>query len=62
MSFASWSEFFAMGGYALYVWLSYGISLLVLAAVMLAPVLRHRQIKREIEREQRRLKRETSIS
>jgi heme exporter protein D len=28
--FHSWSEFWAMGGYALYVWLAYGALLLIL--------------------------------
>ncbi len=57
MNFANWSEFFAMGGYALYVWLSYGLSFLVLAIIMLGPAVRHRHIKRELERERRRLER-----
>jgi len=26
MNWASWSDFFAMGGYALYVWGSYGVT------------------------------------
>ena len=30
MQFDSWSEFVAMGGHALYVWLAYGATLLVL--------------------------------
>jgi len=28
----SWTEFFGMGGYALYVWGSYGVTALALAA------------------------------
>ena len=28
---ASWSDFFAMGGYGLYVWGSYGVTLVVIA-------------------------------
>ena len=26
MNWASWSDFFAMGGYAIYVWGSYGVA------------------------------------
>lgn len=37
MNWASWSEFFAMGGYALYVWGSYGVSagLIVMEIILL---------------------------
>lgn len=48
MSWASWSEFFAMGGYALYVWGSYAVTagLIVVELVLLARrragILRHR--------------------
>jgi heme exporter protein D len=30
MSFDSWSDFFAMGGHGLYVWLAYGSALIVI--------------------------------
>lgn len=30
MQFDSWQEFFAMGGHALYVWLAYGATLLMI--------------------------------
>jgi heme exporter protein D len=36
-------EFFAMGGYALYVWPSYGLTLIVLLANILIPVLQRKQ-------------------
>ncbi|MCU1265141.1 MAG: Heme exporter protein (CcmD) [Acidobacteria bacterium] len=32
----SWSEFFHMGGYAFYVWGSYGIALVVIGGEVLA--------------------------
>ena len=32
MSWGSWSDFVAMGGYGLYVWGSYAVTLIVLAA------------------------------
>lgn len=40
MAWTSWSDFFGMGGYALYVWGAVGVSLAALAAEVLA--LRHR--------------------
>ena len=54
MRFSNWSEFFHMGGYALYVWMSYGLTLVVLGAVMLALLLRHRRLQRDMARRKRR--------
>jgi heme exporter protein D len=52
----SWSEFFAMGGYAFFVWTSYGITLLVIMLNIVMPVLHRRKVinrvKRAIRREQ----------
>ena len=52
----SWSEFFAMGGYAFFVWTSYGITLLVIVLNIVMPVLHRRKVinrvKRAIRREQ----------
>lgn len=50
MNWASWSDFLAMGGYALYVWGSYGVvfGLLVMEIVLL--ILRKRGILRELMR------------
>ncbi len=53
MQFSNWSEFFEMGGYALYVWASYALALLVLAVALLAPLFRHRRLKRELARRER---------
>ena len=57
MSFDSWYAFFAMGGYAFYVWASLGLTLLVLGYIMLSPVLRHRQLLRLQARMKRRAER-----
>ncbi|NER60976.1 heme exporter protein CcmD [Pseudomonas sp. MAFF212428] len=56
MSFASFSDFVAMGHHALYVWSAYGICLLVLALNVAAPVLSKR---RYLQEEARRLRRES---
>lgn len=45
----NWSEFFNMGGYALYVWGSYGMAALVLAFNVLAARLREKNVRRELE-------------
>lgn len=39
----NWQAFFAMGGYAFYVWTAYGITLLVLAANIIIPVVQRKQ-------------------
>ena len=44
MSWGSLSEFFSMGGYALYVWGSYGVMAIVLAAEVAALAVRRRNI------------------
>ena len=45
----NWSEFFAMGGYALNVWGSYGMAALVLAFNVLAACRRVKSVRRELE-------------
>lgn len=41
-------DFFAMGGYAVYVWPSFGIFLLVLLGNLGTALWRHRQIRQRI--------------
>lgn len=53
MHWSSWSEFFAMKGYAFYVWGSYGMALLVFGIEIL--LVRH---KRKITLQQLRLMRD----
>jgi heme exporter protein D len=36
-------EFFAMGGYAIYVWPAYGLTLIVLLANIIIPVVQRKQ-------------------
>ena len=48
------AEFFHMGGYAFYVWASYGIAAVVLAANVVMPLQQHRkQLKRIAQRQKR---------
>ncbi len=44
MNWGSWQNFLAMGGYGLYVWGSYGVTLVVLAAEIVALVMRRRGV------------------
>jgi heme exporter protein D len=50
----SWSEFIHMGGYAFYVWTSYGIGLVVLAANVVLPLVTRKQVIRRLRRRYRR--------
>lgn len=54
MQFDSISAFFDMGGYAFYVWLSYGISLGVLLVLFLSSKGDHNKIKQQIAQRQKR--------
>ena len=51
----NWSEFFNMGGYAFFVWTSYGLTLAVVVANIISPILQRKKviarIKRNIQRE-----------
>lgn len=40
------SEFFAMGGYAFYVWTSYGLTLVLMFIGIIKPLLANKQILR----------------
>jgi len=57
MAFSSWAEFWAMGGYGFYVWLSFGTTLLLLLALGWISQREHQQLKQQIRskvaREQR---------
>jgi len=43
MNWNSWDEFFRMGGYGLYVWGSYAVTLLVMAVEAPLAARRHRR-------------------
>jgi heme exporter protein D len=48
------NEFFSMGGYAFYVWSSYGVSLLVLVWVYVYPVMQRRKLIQHLKHHQKR--------
>jgi len=59
----NWSEFFNMGGYAFFVWTSYALTLIVVVANIVSPILQRKkiikQIKRTLKREQLELNNKT---
>jgi heme exporter protein D len=44
MNWGNWQNFLAMGGYGLYVWGSYAVTLIVLAAEIVELVMRRRGV------------------
>ena len=48
MNWNSAGEFFAMGGYGLYVWGAYAVTIACMAAEPVLVALRHRQARRAL--------------
>lgn len=48
------SEFFHMGGYAFYVWMSYGLALIILVANLIIPFNQERTLLNTLARKLRR--------
>ena len=48
MNWSSWSDFFAMGGYAGYVWPAYVISILVLGVVIVLSLVHHSRARKNV--------------
>lgn len=58
-AFSSWQAFWAMGGYAFYVWLAVACTLVALGALVLHTLFAHRQLLagiRQRESRERRIK------
>lgn len=63
MAFDSFTDFVAMGGYGLYVWLSFFLSFVVLAGVALETLLAKQQLvkkSQQLQMRQQRLARRTA--
>lgn len=56
-AFTSWAAFFAMGGYAFYVWLAVVATFLSLVGLIAHTLWRHRQLLNGIRRQQARAQR-----
>ncbi|PJG60634.1 heme exporter protein CcmD [Aeromonas cavernicola] len=54
MHFASFSDFLAMGGYAFYVWLSFGLTLLCLVGIVITTRMKTRSLLNELRTKQAR--------
>ena len=48
MIWSSWSDFFAMGGYGLYVWGSYSVAIVCIAGEVLLISSRRRTLERQL--------------
>lgn len=59
MNWASWSDFVNMGGYGLYVWGSYAVTLAAMGAEVVSLVLRRRSVFDQLGRYAAGLKRRT---
>ncbi len=55
----SLAEFFHMGGYAFYVWGSYGIAFIVLLLNLFLPQYQHRQQLRKLTRRHKQMEQNT---
>ena len=55
----SFGEFLDMGGYAFYVWTSYGITLVILVANVIGPLRLRRKLLTNIARAARRARKNT---
>ncbi|MFA3761823.1 heme exporter protein CcmD [Yersinia sp. 2544 StPb PI] len=53
-AFNSWAAFFAMGGYAFYVWLAAAVTLLSLLSLWGHTLWQHKQLLADIQRRQAR--------
>ena len=54
MHFASFSDFMAMGGYAFYVWLSFGLTALCLVGIVISTRLKTGSLLGELRNKQAR--------
>lgn len=54
MHFASFSDFLAMGGYAFYVWLSFGLTLVCLIGIIISTRMKTRSLLGELRSKQAR--------
>ncbi|MCE9847489.1 MULTISPECIES: heme exporter protein CcmD [Aeromonas] len=54
MHFASFTDFMAMGGYAFYVWLSFGLTLVCLVGIIISTRMKTRSLLGELRSKQAR--------
>lgn len=56
-AFSSWQAFFAMGGYAFYVWLAVAVTLLSLLGLLVHTLWQRKQLLAEVSRQESRERR-----
>ena len=54
MQFDSFSDFIAMGGYGFYVWLSFGLCVLLMVGIILTSIAKENRILREVAQKEQR--------
>ncbi|GFD81380.1 heme exporter protein D [Tenacibaculum sp. KUL118] len=54
MQFESFTEFLNMGGYAFYVWLSFGVTFVAMAMIAIQSFIKHRNLMKQVVVEQER--------
>ncbi|GFD95931.1 heme exporter protein D [Alteromonas sp. KUL156] len=54
MQFESFTEFLNMGGYAFYVWLSFGVTFVAMALIAIQSFIKHRNLMKRVVVEQER--------
>jgi len=54
MQFSSFTDFLNMGGYAFYVWLSYGVSAALIIYLLFSSINRHKSVLQQIVLRQKR--------
>ena len=62
MQFESFSDFIAMGGHGLFVWLCYGVGLLVFLLLFVSPRLKRKSIMAELYQKQNRQQASSAVS
>ena len=61
MAFDSFSDFLSMGGYGFFVWLSFGVSLVAMLALVVESRWAYRQLFIKMGQEQARKKRAAAL-
>ena len=54
MQFESFADFINMGGYAFYVWLSFGVTFAVMAIIAIQSFIKHRNLLQQVVVEKER--------
>ena len=54
VNWASWQDFYAMGGYALYVWGSYAVTFILIVLELILLLLRWHSIRKHLGMSERR--------